>query len=90
MGIRPEHIMLTDEKDDAFTGVVDVSEMLGGSIHLHIKTNDTDATIVVSTLDLMQPPTAFYQGSEIQYKILPRLIHLFNKQTGVNLETSAD
>ncbi len=88
LGIRPEHLMLTDEKDDAFKGVVDVSEMLGGSIHLHIKTNDTDAIIVVPTLDLMQPPTAFYHGSQIQYKILPRLIHLFNKQTGVNLETS--
>ena len=86
LGIRPEHIMLTDNKDESFTGIVDVSEMLGGAIHLHVKTNDTDAIIVVQTLDLMQPQKAFAHGSEIHYKIVPRLVHLFDTETGVNLE----
>ncbi len=86
LGIRPEHIMLTNKKDEGFTGVVDVSEMLGGAIHVHMRTNDTDAIIVVQTLDLMQPQKAFAHGSEIHYKIVSRLIHFFDKETGINLE----
>ena len=86
LGIRPEHILLTENKEEGLTGVVDVSEMLGGAIHLHVRTNDINVIIVVQTLDLMQPQKAFLYGTEIHYRIVSRLIHLFDQVTGKNLE----
>ena len=36
LGIRPEHIALAQPGKDAITGKVDVSEMMGSAIHLHV------------------------------------------------------
>ena len=85
LGIRPSHIVLTNDSKD-FTGKLDVSEMLGGEIHLHVDTLGTSAVIVVQTLDLMQSQMKFENGSEICYQVIPKLTHLFGKETGRNLE----
>ena len=85
LGIRPEHIVVKEDGTGVFSGTVDVSEMLGGAIHLHINTLDTSAIIVVQTVNLSSPQTAFTGGSEVCYDMDPRLIHLFDKTGGQNL-----
>lgn len=85
IGVRPEHIILTEKAENSFLGIVDVSEMLGGLIHLHIDTNGTKAVVVLQTLNLMRPQKKFFMGDEVQYSFIPNLIHLFDKKTGCNL-----
>ena len=82
-GVRPEHIVL---KDGSFSGTVDISEMLGSMIHLHVKSLNTDMIIAVQTMNLMRPSKNFVHGEEISYTLDGRYIHLFDKETGKNLE----
>ncbi len=83
LGIRPEHIRVGE---GTLSGTVDVSEMLGGAIHLHLKTLGSSAIVVVQTLDIEDPRKLFADGAEIRYEIMPRHIHLFGKDSGENLE----
>ncbi|MBQ6594821.1 MAG: sn-glycerol-3-phosphate ABC transporter ATP-binding protein UgpC [Clostridia bacterium] len=85
LGIRPEHIQLNGE-GPRFTATVDVSEMLGNAVHLHVNTLGAFAIIVVQTMDLLGTDTRFTTGTQVSYCIDPRLLHLFSKETGENLE----
>ena len=51
LGIRPEHIALAQAGKDAITGKVDVSEMMGSAIHLHVNACGRDTIIIVQTMD---------------------------------------
>ena len=52
LGIRPEHITIGREDDDACVpAVVDLSEMMGTSIHLHADVNGKDVVVVVPTAE---------------------------------------
>lgn len=43
LGIRPEHIMLcSDDAAAHISATVDVSEMMGSSVHLHVNANGKD------------------------------------------------
>lgn len=90
-GVRPEHITLNDTVDfsgeqEFFTGTVDISEMLGSNIHLHVKSLNTDMILAIQTMNLMRPSKNFVHGEEIRYMLDGRYIHLFSKETGVNFE----
>ena len=49
LGIRPEHIVLA--KTGGIPARVDVSEMMGSSVHLHLTAAGHDAVVIVPTLD---------------------------------------
>lgn len=85
-GIRPEHIVLKDTGN--FSGTVDISEMLGSMIHLHVKSLNTDMIIAVQTMNLMRPSKNFVHNEKISYSLGGRYIHLFDRETGKNLEYS--
>ncbi|MBQ9437113.1 MAG: ATP-binding cassette domain-containing protein, partial [Lachnospiraceae bacterium] len=46
LGVRPEHIVTTAEKNGALQGTVEVSEMMGSSIHLHLDSYGKDVIII--------------------------------------------
>ena len=46
LGVRPEHIFLT-EADNAVPAQVDVSEMMGSAVHIHVSACGRDVVIVV-------------------------------------------
>ena len=86
LGIRPEHIQLTLEEDDAFSGRIDVVEMLGDAIHLHVDALNTSAILVVRTLDLQEIPVKLVSGTSVKFSFPLNLVHLFSKDTLLNLE----
>ena len=49
LGVRPEHITLEQSGID---GKVDVSEMMGSSVHLHVTAMGRDVVLVVSTMNM--------------------------------------
>ena len=90
LGIRPEHIAVCENGEGMFTGEVDVSEMLGSSIHLHVDTLGASAVMVVQTMDHVQLDQAFKSGKQISYNIPARMIHLFDPETEENIEYGAE
>lgn len=86
LGIRPQHIQPAQAEGTGFTGRVDVSEMLGDAIHLHVDALGSSAIIVVRMLDLAESGLTLSSGAEINFSFLLKLVHLFSKETGMNLE----
>ena len=85
LGIRPEHITLTEAGKDSIKGKVDVSEMMGSAIHLHVNACGRDTIIIVQTMDLKGGEDLSI-GSEIAFSFGGNAVHVFNKETGENLE----
>ncbi len=85
IGVRPEHIVLDNQPGRMIKGVVDVSEMMGSSVHLHIQTCGKDSIIIVPTLELKNSDE-FNAGHEIEFTFNNSVIHLFDEESGKNLE----
>jgi len=87
LGVRPEHIMLAGDGDDMIRGVVDVSEMMGSAVHLHLQACGKDTIIIVQTMDLQGPHSVdFSIGSPIAFTFGGNVAHVFDKDSGLNLE----
>ena len=83
LGVRPEHITL----GKGLSGTVDVSEMMGSSVHLHVNSLGRDVVMVVSTMNMTGAEVAaLANGSPIEYNFAGHVCHVFSKETKVNLE----
>ena len=80
LGIRPEHLILTGE--NSLTGTVEVSEMMGSEIHYHVTCQGQEVILIVPTLGNQTVQT----GEKIQFSFTGNVAHVFDKNTGVNLE----
>ena len=84
LGVRPEHITLEQTGIDA---KVDVSEMMGSSVHLHVTAMGRDVVVVVSTMNMTGAEvSALTGGAAVKFNFAGHVCHVFNKETGVNLE----
>ena len=84
LGIRPEHIMLcADDAQGHISATVDVSEMMGSSVHLHVRAEERDVVVVLSTIDL--GGRSFALGDPVSFTFGGKLVHLFDRQSGQNL-----
>ena len=84
LGVRPEHIQLTD---NGIAATVDVSEMMGSAVHLHVSACGKDVVIVVQTMDMTGHELAsFTMGAKVHFTFNGNVAHVFSKETGVNLE----
>ncbi len=83
LGVRPEHITL----EEGIPGKVDVSELMGSSVHLHVTAMDRDVVLVVSTMNMTGAEVAALTGgANVQFNFPGHCCHVFNKETKVNLE----
>ena len=80
LGVRPDHIMLCA---DGVKGKVDVSEMMGSSVHLHISANGKDVIVIVPTNG---DAAHFPMDSEVNLIFGGNVAHVFDKKTEKNLE----
>ena len=84
LGVRPEHIELAKDGIDA---KVDVSEMMGSSVHLHVTAMGRDVVLVVSTMNMTGAEVAALSaGAPVKFNFAGHVCHVFNKETGINLE----
>ncbi len=86
VGCRPEHLILKAPGLDTMQASVDVSEMMGSEIHLHLSCFGKDVVVRVPTteLDASQRGGLAY-GTEVSLTFPEELIHLFNPETEENL-----
>ncbi len=85
LGIRPEHISLTSAEESGLTGEIMMSEMMGSSVYLHVNVKDKDTIIVVPTLH-QDTQNTLSNGANISFTFCESAVHLFDKETGKNLE----
>ena len=84
LGVRPEHIELGNA---GIAGKVDVSEMMGSSVHLHVSALGQDVVMVVSTMNMTGAEVAaLANGNPVTFNFAGHVCHVFNKETGINLE----
>ena len=80
-GVRPVHIHLSQDGIDA---MVDVSELMGSELHLHVNSNGKDVVIVVPTTDI-DLDAVHGSHKPVKYSFKPELMHFFDKETEKNI-----
>ena len=86
LGVRPNHIRISENGENANKATVDVSEMMGSEIHLHADAKGKDVVIIVSTMKMVDRGiSGFKYGEEIAFDFGGNVCHVFDKQ-GNNLE----
>ena len=80
LGVRPEHTNITPSGVPA---KVDVSEMMGSSVHLHVSAEGKDVIIIVPTTDMTGH---FAMGDSVNFTFNGNVAHVFSKETDKNLE----
>ena len=81
LGVRPDHINLAEE---GIRGRVDVSELMGSSVHLHIsEENGNDIVVIVPTNGRA---SNFPMGTEVKLTFEGNVAHVFSKEDEKNLE----
>ena len=84
LGVRPEHITLSE---NGIPGKVDVGEMMGSTVHLHVTAMGRDVVLVVSTMNMTGAEIArLTSGAAVNFDFNGGVCHVFNKETGINLE----
>ncbi len=81
LGIRPEH---TELAPDGIAAKIDVSEMMGSSVHLHVTAEGRDVVIIVPTSELSAEH--FKMGDGVSFTFRGNSAHVFSKETEKNLE----
>ena len=85
LGVRPNHIVLRQE-GPSVPAKVDVFEMMGNEIHLHVTAEGKDVVIIVPTMDLTGNYTEdFKAGKDLAFSFSGNACHVFDKD-GKNLE----
>ena len=80
LGVRPEH---TDVSDTGVAARVDVAEMMGSSVHLHVNAEGHDVIIIVPTVDMKGN---YEMGDTVHFSFDGKVAHVFSKETEKNLE----
>ena len=80
LGVRPEHTVLAKE---GIPAKVDVSEMMGSSVHLHVSAEGRDVIIIVPTIEM---EGNYKIGDQVHFTFGGNVAHVFSKETEKNLE----
>ena len=80
LGVRPEHV---DLAENGVAAKVDVSELMGSSVHLHLTSEGRSIIMIVPTVDMDDIPS---MGQTVRFSFKGNVAHVFSKETGNNLE----
>ena len=88
LGVRPEHMKLSfDATPDTIPARLEVNEMMGSELHLHVFTEDGTRWIVrVPTIDLTsEQRKSLVNGAEVHITFEGKVMHFFDPTTEKNL-----
>ena len=80
LGVRPDHVEIVD---DGVTAEVEVSELMGSSVHLHLKSEGRSMIMIVPFMGVENIPV---MGDKIKFGFNGAVAHVFSKKTEENLE----
>ena len=79
-GVRPVHITLGES---GIPAEVDVSELMGSELHLHLAANGQDVVAVIPTANI--DPMAYARHTAVKFWFDAKLVHLFDSDSEKNL-----
>ena len=88
LGVRPEHIVLTEKATaESIECKILVKEMMGSELHLHLITEDgTKLIVIVQTIDLSaEQRHSLISGAKVHITFESKVMHLFDPETQKNL-----
>ena len=88
LGVRPEHMVLADARDaSAIPATLEVNEMMGSELHLHVFTEDGTRLIVrVPTIGLESGEReTLVSGKKMSVTFEGKVMHFFDPETEENL-----
>ncbi len=88
LGVRPEHTtVLFDNAEGAIECTIDVNEMMGSELHLHLRSKNDDKIIVrLPTVDLTKEQRAgLSYGNRLYITFPAKVMHLFDPETEKSL-----
>ena len=86
LGCRPEHMIMKAAGADTMEATVDVSEMMGSEIHLHVSCHGKDVVARIPTTELEANQRGGLSfGTKINITFPADLVHLFDPETEENL-----
>ena len=80
LGVRPDHLKIADK---GVKGRVDVSELMGATVHIHLNLLGKDVIVIVPTEGKV---ASFPMGSELLLGFDGSVAHIFSKDSEKNLE----
>ena len=80
VGVRPVHMKLDE---GGYSGKIEVSEMMGSELHLHMNVQGSDVVAVIPTVGLDIEAHAI--GKTCSFSFDPDLMHLFDAKSTDNL-----
>jgi ABC-type sugar transport systems, ATPase components len=84
LGVRPEHTsVLFENADNAIACTIDVNEMMGSELHLHLSSRNDDRIIVrLPTVDLTKEQRdSLAHGKDMYITFPAKVMHLFDPAT---------
>ena len=89
LGVRPEHITLSQPGPNAIPCTIIVNEMMGSELHIHAETEDGAQLVVrVPTLGLCRQDRAeLVNGAKIHVSFPGEVMHLVDPETERNLSS---
>ena len=87
LGVRPEHIVLAKEGPGAIPCTLEVNEMMGSELHLHVYTEDGTRVIVrVPTINLSAAEReSLVAGKKVWITFEGKVMHFFDPESTENL-----
>ena len=88
LGVRPEHIQVCSKEDPrALEGIINVVEVMGSSLHVHLDTSiNKNIVIIVPVISMgKEDLDNIVAGNKIYFKWQQGLENLFSKETTGNL-----
>ena len=86
LGCRPEHMIMKAAGSDTMEATVDVSEMMGSEIHLHLSCSGKDVVVRIPTTELAGDQRGGLKyGTGVHISFPADLVHLFDPETEENL-----
>ena len=84
LGVRPEHIAVQkDPSASAIEASIEVSELMGSELHLHLAANGQDVVAVIPTANI--DPMAYARHTAVKFGFDAKLVHLFDSDSEKNL-----
>lgn len=86
LGIRPEHIkVVPKDSENSIPAQVDVSEMMGSEVYLHVTVENRDAVIRIQTTDFDAYVFEYGKTNFLNFTFSNALMHLFDVETEKSL-----
>ncbi|MBR1759467.1 MAG: sn-glycerol-3-phosphate ABC transporter ATP-binding protein UgpC [Lachnospiraceae bacterium] len=86
VGVRPSHINVDTGVENELTGTINVSEMMGTEVHLHVKSSGNDVVIIVPVIGSYASYEKYLRQDEVvKFSFTGEACHVFDSE-GKNLE----